>query len=67
MTTATDIPSGVSFTLNNQSLTAASDETILQAAQRHGVDIPPLCYADGVATAGTCSLMATQTQSVLRV
>ena len=54
MTTATDAPSGVSFTLNNQPLTAASDETILQAARRHGVDIPHLCYADGLATAGNC-------------
>jgi len=54
VTTATDAPSGVSFTLNNQPLTAASDETILQAARRHGVDIPHLCYADGLATAGNC-------------
>ncbi|HCX87088.1 MAG TPA: hypothetical protein DG761_03610, partial [Gammaproteobacteria bacterium] len=54
MTTATDIPGGVSFTLNDQSLTAMSGETILQAARRHGVDIPHLCYADGLATAGNC-------------
>ena len=54
MTTATHTPGGVSFTLNDQPLTAASDETILQAARRNGVDIPHLCYADGLATAGNC-------------
>jgi len=54
VTTATHTPGGVSFTLNDQPLTAASDETILQAARRNGVDIPHLCYADGLATAGNC-------------
>ena len=54
MTTATDTFDQVSFTLNDQPVTASSGETILQAARRSGVDIPHLCYADGLATAGNC-------------
>jgi len=54
VTTATDISDQVSFTLNDQPVTATSGETILQAARRNGVDIPHLCYADGLATAGNC-------------
>ena len=54
MNTATDTSHQVSFTLNDQPVTAASGETILQTARRHGVDIPHLCYADGLATAGNC-------------
>ena len=54
MSTATDTSDQVSFTLNDQPVTATSGETILQAARRNGVDIPHLCYADGLATAGNC-------------
>ena len=54
MTMATDTSHQVSFTLNDQPVTAAAGETILQTARRHGVDIPHLCYADGLATAGNC-------------
>ena len=54
MTTATDISDQVSFTLKDQPVTATSGETILQAARRNGIDIPHLCYADGLATAGNC-------------
>jgi formate dehydrogenase major subunit len=54
VTTATDNSDQVSFTLNDHPVTAASGETILQAARRNGIDIPHLCYADGLATAGNC-------------
>jgi len=54
VTTATDTSDQVSFTLNDQPVTATSGETILQAASRNGIDIPHLCYADGLATAGNC-------------
>ena len=44
----------VSFTLNEKLVEAHSGETILQAARREGIDIPHLCYSDGLATAGNC-------------
>ena len=37
----------VAFELDGQRVTAFPGETILKAAQRHGVEIPHLCYSDG--------------------
>lgn len=48
------IPKTVEFSFNGESLTAFADETILQAAQRHGTDIPHLCYKDGLRADGNC-------------
>ena len=45
---------GVTFELDGQPVTAHPGETILQAAQRHGVEIPHLCYSDGLRPDGNC-------------
>lgn len=45
---------GVAFELDGQPVTARPGETILKAAQRHGVDIPHLCYTDGLRPDGNC-------------
>jgi len=42
------------FTLNGRTLTAAEDETIIEAAQRNGVEIPRLCYKPGMRPDGNC-------------
>jgi len=42
------------FTLNGQALTAHPGESILQAARRHGVEIPHLCFKDGLRADGNC-------------
>ncbi|HEY8623765.1 MAG TPA: 2Fe-2S iron-sulfur cluster-binding protein, partial [Casimicrobiaceae bacterium] len=42
------------FRLNGVELSALPGETIIQAAQRHGVDIPHLCYQDGMRADGNC-------------
>ena len=44
----------VSFTLNGTPIAARGDETILQAADRHGIEIPRLCYKDGYRPDGNC-------------
>src|SRR4029434_1959312 len=44
----------VSFTLNGQTVVAPADETILEAAERHGVEIPRLCYMAGMRADGNC-------------
>lgn len=44
----------VDFTLNHQAVTAFAGESILNAAQRHGVDIPHLCHQDGLRPDGNC-------------
>ncbi|RYF73204.1 MAG: 2Fe-2S iron-sulfur cluster binding domain-containing protein, partial [Comamonadaceae bacterium] len=42
------LETGVAFELDGQPVTAHPGETILKAAQRHGVEIPHLCYTDGL-------------------
>jgi len=44
----------VEFKLDGHDVTAHGGETILQAARRHGVDIPHLCYRDGMRPDGNC-------------
>ena len=44
----------VSFALNGKTVSCRPDETILQAAERHGVDIPRLCYTAGMRPDGNC-------------
>ncbi len=44
----------IEFSLNGETITANTDETILKAAQRHGVEIPHLCYKDGLGESGNC-------------
>ncbi|MBU6460380.1 MAG: formate dehydrogenase subunit alpha [Proteobacteria bacterium] len=44
----------IEFKLNGASVSARSDETILQAADRHGIEIPRLCYMDGMRPDGNC-------------
>ena len=48
------MPQTVDFKLNDQPVKAYEGETILKAAQRHGVDIPHLCYKDGLRPDGNC-------------
>ncbi len=44
----------IHFSLNGRELEAAAQETILEAAQRHGVEIPRLCYKEGYRADGNC-------------
>ena len=44
----------VNFTLNGTAIVANEDETILQAADRHGIEIPRLCYKEGYRPDGNC-------------
>src|SRR6476620_8594284 len=51
---AVPLATSVSFTLNGQPVVGSSDETILQTAERHGVEIPRLCYMEGMRPDGNC-------------
>ncbi len=44
----------VEFVLNGQTISAFEGETILQAAKRHGIDIPHLCFKEGLRADGNC-------------
>ncbi len=52
--TAVPVVTPVSFTLNGQPVVGSSDETILQTADRLGVEIPRLCYMEGMRADGNC-------------
>jgi len=44
----------IEFTLDGRAVQAGPGETILQAARRHGVEIPHLCHSDGLRPDGNC-------------
>src|SRR5688572_19761760 len=44
----------VNFLLDGEPMAARPGETILQAAERHGVRIPHLCYTEGMRADGNC-------------
>src|SRR6516165_3116670 len=44
----------VSFKLNGTPVTCLPDETILEVADRQGVEIPRLCYMEGMRPDGNC-------------
>jgi formate dehydrogenase major subunit len=47
-------PTLVEFTLNGRKVRAPADQTILQAAKGMGIEIPHLCYKDGMRPDGNC-------------
>ena len=44
----------VSFSLNGREVTARASETLIEVADREGVEIPRLCYKPGLAAVGNC-------------
>ncbi len=48
-----DVPT-VTFELNGREVTGRATDTILTIAKREGIEIPHLCYKDGMDTAGNC-------------
>src|SRR5262245_35181039 len=52
--TAAVVAPQVTFTLNGRAVVGNADETILQIADRHQVEIPRLCYMEGMRADGNC-------------
>ncbi|MCY7371894.1 MAG: formate dehydrogenase subunit alpha [Polaromonas sp.] len=44
----------VSFSLNGREVTGRPTETVLQVAKREGVEIPHLCFKEGMEAVGNC-------------
>tara|TARA_R110001599_G_scaffold353676_1_gene595113 strand:+ start:148457 stop:151297 length:2841 start_codon:yes stop_codon:yes gene_type:complete len=44
----------VTFELNGREVTGRATDTILNIAKREGIEIPHLCYKEGMDTAGNC-------------
>ncbi|MEW8028821.1 MAG: formate dehydrogenase subunit alpha [Candidatus Thiodiazotropha sp.] len=47
-------PKSINFTLDGKPLSALPGETLLQAAKRAGIEIPHLCYKEGLRPDGNC-------------
>ncbi|MDR2220017.1 MAG: formate dehydrogenase subunit alpha [Methylobacillus sp.] len=54
MNAPANLPPTIGFSLNGKKVEAFEGETIIQAAQRNGVEIPHLCYKDGLRPDGNC-------------
>jgi formate dehydrogenase major subunit len=50
---ALDAPT-VRFELNGQAVEARADETLLSVAKREGIEIPHLCFTEGLEAVGNC-------------
>ena len=46
----------ITFTINDEQLSAREGETILDVAREHGIPIPTLCHMDGLEPYGACRL-----------
>jgi NADH-quinone oxidoreductase subunit G len=46
----------VKLTIDQREIEARPGETVLQAARRHGIDIPHFCYHDKLSIAGSCRI-----------
>jgi formate dehydrogenase major subunit len=44
----------IQFRLNGMNVIGRADETLLQTARKYGVEIPHLCYSDGLRPDGNC-------------
>src|SRR5216684_8733574 len=44
----------VEFKLNGKTVVGRSDETVIETAKHYGIDIPRLCYKEGMRPDGNC-------------
>ena len=52
----------VQLTINGVQVTANSDKSILQAARDNGIEIPTLCYIDGLTPTGACRVCVVEVE-----
>ncbi len=57
----------VTLKINDQEVSGHEDETILDVARENGVDIPTLCYLDGLSAVGACRLCLVEVVGVARL
>jgi bidirectional [NiFe] hydrogenase diaphorase subunit len=46
----------VTFTIDGHQLSAQDDQTLLQVAREHKINIPTLCFLEGLSSVGACRL-----------
>jgi len=50
----------IQLTINNKKISAAQGTTILEAAKQNGINIPSLCYMEGVHKFGSCRICSVE-------
>jgi bidirectional [NiFe] hydrogenase diaphorase subunit len=53
--------------IDDQDIGARDDQTILEAAREHGIDIPTLCHIQGLSDVGACRLCLVEVKGVGRL
>jgi bidirectional [NiFe] hydrogenase diaphorase subunit len=57
----------VTLRIDDQDVSAREDESILQVAREHGIEIPALCYLDGLSVWGACRLCMVEIEGTSRL
>ena len=52
----------IQLTINNKKISAAPGATILEAAKQNGINIPSLCYMEGVHKFGSCRICSVEVE-----
>jgi len=50
------MPASVKFTINDRQLEAPAGTLVIEAAKRHGIEIPSFCYYEGLALQAACRM-----------
>lgn len=56
--------SPITLSIDNRTVAAARGATILEAARAHGIEIPTLCYLDGLSPHGGCRMCIVEVEGV---
>ena len=54
----------VTLTINDHELSARENETVLEVAREHDIDIPTLCFLEGLSGWGSCRLCLVQVEGI---
>lgn len=52
----------VNITINNRKISAYEGETIMEAARRNNINIPSLCWLEGVHRVGSCRICVVEVE-----
>ena len=52
----------VNITINNKKITAHEGETIMEAARRNNINIPSLCWLEGIHKVGSCRICVVEVE-----
>jgi NADH dehydrogenase/NADH:ubiquinone oxidoreductase subunit G len=53
----------INVTLNGQPVSGEKGTTILQLAKDNGIDIPTLCYLEGLSPTGSCRMCVVEVKN----